>query len=164
MLVFTLKYGGRAETAVEVGRLMGEALLPTDFFEGITAVVPVPLAPGRERRRGYNQSERLARGIALATGLKLETDVVRRTVENPSQTRLRYEERRENVADIFTLHDDGPIENRHILLVDDILTTGATLLSCGRELSKARGVRISILTLALATHHFPVSDGGMVTP
>lgn len=164
LLVLNLKYSHRPETGVQLGRFMAAALLPTGLFEGIDLIVPVPLSAERERKRGYNQSLMLARGIAEATGIGVAADVVARVVDNPSQTRLRTEERRENVKNIFALRDARRIARRHILLVDDLLTTGATLLSCGSELAKAEGVRLSILTLAQAGRHGYVRDGGMATP
>lgn len=153
-IFFQLKYYNRPRVGRFFGRIMANDLLDTDFFEGIDVIVPLPLHRHKERRRGYNQSHELARGVSEVTGLPLETDAVRRVVDNPTQTHLTHQERRENVRDIFQLIQPERLAGRHILLVDDVLTTSATLLSCGTELAKAEGVRISILALGLAGHHF----------
>lgn len=132
---------------------MAQDLLDTDFFDGIDFIVPVPLHRKKMRQRGYNQSAELAHGIAELTGLPVREDLVSRVVDTPTQTRLTAEERRENVRDAFRLLQPAAVANRHILLVDDVLTTNATILSCAEELVKATGVRISVLTLALAGQH-----------
>ncbi len=153
-LFFNLKYYDRPQVGRYFGRLMAADVVSYGFFEGIDCIIPLPLSRQRERRRGYNQSYELACGVADYTGLPVETQAVVRTVDNPSQTRKRSFERQENVRDIFSLRDAGRLSHRHVLLVDDILTTGATLLSCAREIAKAEDVRISILVLGLAGRHF----------
>lgn len=151
--LLSLKYYDNPAVGVSFGRIMAAELAPTGFFEGIDLIVPLPLARSKERRRGYNQSERLARGISEVTGLRVERRAVRRVVANPTQTNLTHEERRLNVEGVFALHDAERIEGKHLLLVDDVITSGATSLSCARELCKARGVRLSVLALALAGSH-----------
>ena len=151
--IFQLKYYGRASVGHYFGRIMAADLLPTDFFRTIDCIVPIPLARSRFRQRGYNQSELLAEGIAELTKLPVETEAVIRVVSNPTQTNLSARQRIENVAGIFSLQRPELLANRHVLLVDDILTTGSTLLSCAEEIAKAPGVRISILVLGLAGHH-----------
>lgn len=131
-----------------MGRVMACDLIRTDFFNGIDFIIPVPLSRQKERKRGYNQCLWLARGIAEITGIPIHTDSVSRIISNPSQTTLSHSERRTNVANIFKVEHPENIENRHILLVDDVITTGATLLSCAEAISQCRNVNISILTLA----------------
>lgn len=163
-VLLRLKYFHAPASGVALGRLMARDVLPTGFFRGVDAIVPVPLTPQRLRRRGYNQSERLARGIADVTGLPVETQAVRRVVERPSQTTLHGRSRRENVEGVFRLADPARVAGRHLLMVDDVLTTGSTLLALGRTLMEAGGVRLSVLTLALAGAHHVVEDGGIATP
>lgn len=153
-IFFRLKYYDRPQVGRYFGRLMAADLAATGFFESIDCIVPLPLSRQRERRRRYNQSLELARGVSEYVGLPIENQAVVRVVDNPSQTRKRTDERHENVRGIFSLRDAERLAWRHVLLVDDILTTGATLLSCARELAKADGIRISVLVLGLAGSHF----------
>lgn len=145
VLVYALKYSSHPEYGYYLGRLLvGE--LPQQFFDGIEAIIPIPLARKRLRRRGYNQSEMIARGVASLTGLPVLTDVVERLRFTASQTQLAGWERMENVAGVFNLRCGEKIAGRHVLVVDDVLTTGATMMSCCNELLKAGGVTLSVLT------------------
>lgn len=151
-LLHSLKYYGHPEVGDHMGRLLAEELKKKDFFDGIDLVVPMPLHWRRFLKRGYNQSTHLARGIAGATGLPLETRGVRRVRNNPSQTRLPAAvSRRQNVEGIFRLTPRGEtlFRDRHVLLVDDTLTTGSTLLACGQEIARV-AKELSICTLAYA--------------
>ncbi len=149
-VVLGLKYHGRREVGQVMGRMMAIDVLEQGFFEGVEAIVPVPLAKQRQHRRGYNQSELLARGVAEVTGLPVWTDVVERVVDNRTQTHLSRAERRENVEGIFRLCCPDVIAGKHLLLVDDVVTTGATLASCMETLALAGGVTFSVLCLAVA--------------
>lgn len=135
------------------GRMMACDLADTDFFSTIDLIVPVPLSAQRRRQRGYNQAAQLALGIAAATGLPVCEEAVERHVDNPTQTHLNAHERSQNVKDIFRLVRPELVAGRHILLVDDILTTGSTILSCAETLAEAGGVRFSILTMGLSRHY-----------
>ncbi|MDO4929896.1 MAG: ComF family protein [Bacteroidales bacterium] len=158
-IFFQLKYYNRPRVGRFFGRIMARDLLDTDFFDTVDVIIPLPLHAKKERKRGYNQSLLLAQGISEVTGLPIDTTAIVRWVDNPTQTQLTPEERRENVQGIFHLAHPERVANRHVLLVDDVLTTNATLLSCGRELVRAGGVSISILTLGLAGQHaFPAKD------
>ena len=154
-----LKYRNRPQIGIIFGRLMAGDLMDTDFFKDIDVVVPIPLAKERLRQRGYNQSEMLAKGVCEITHLPLDTQSVLRTVSNPTQTRLNAQERKANVSHIFTLSPHHQLAHKHILLIDDILTTGATLISCAQEIAKAEEVCISVLTLGLAGSHFSIERG-----
>lgn len=144
-MVYDMKYHDRPDIGVALGRLMATELQSAGFFDGIDLLVPVPLAPRRERQRGYNQSRQLALGVSEVTGLAVSDCAVRRTVFKGSQTELSRWDRQENVEDVFRLRDADTLRGRHVLLIDDIVTTGATVTACARELQKAEGVRISIL-------------------
>ena len=149
--IHLLKYGGRPDIGVELGRAMAAELSATGFFEGIDVLVPVPLHRRKQRQRGYNQSEQLANGVATVTGLPVETGAVERCKDTASQTHKSVYERWENVEGIFRLLHPERLAGRHVLLIDDVLTTGATLCACAEAVAQAPGVSISILALATAS-------------
>ena len=151
-ILFELKYHNHPEVGKTLGRMMAEELKATNFFNGIDLIVPIPLSRKKERQRGYNQSDWIAWGISEATGIPTDTTSVVRTKSNPSQTTLDHRQRRENVRDIFAVRHPGNLEGRHILLVDDVITTGATMLSCAEAIARACRVRFSVLSLAWAGH------------
>ena len=151
-ILFELKYHNHPEVGKTMGRIMAEELKATSFFDGIDLIVPIPLSRKKERQRGYNQSDWIAWGISEATGIPTDTTSVVRTKSNPSQTTLDHRQRRENVRDIFAVRHPESLEGRHILLVDDVITTGATMLSCAETIARACRVRFSVLSLAWAGH------------
>lgn len=158
-LLDAIKYQHQPQLAVELGKMMAQELIATDFFEGIDALQAIPLHPNRERKRGYNQSELIAQGISSITGLPI-VHYVRRIIDNPSQTLLQHNERRANVTGIFEATfsnkkakdtNDLRKEPLHILLIDDVITTGATTKSCGLALAEAiPDLRLSVLSFAYA--------------
>lgn len=147
--IYSMKYNARPETGECLGRMFAEEIVQSGFFEGIDLIVPIPLAHKRERQRGYNQSMMIARGIHEVTDIRIEPKAVKRTMFEVSQTRKNWWERRENVDNVFKLVRPESVSGKHLLLVDDIMTTGATLTACARELLKAGDVKISVLTLGL---------------
>ena len=149
-ILYEMKYKNHPEIGEVMGRLMARELQMSNFFEGIDGIIPVPLAKKRQRQRGYNQSHELAKGISEITGSPIYNKVVKRTVFEGSQTSLGRWERNENVEQVFELQDAPTIQGKHLLLVDDVVTTGATVIACAKELCKAGGVRISVLSLGLA--------------
>lgn len=146
-ILYELKYRDHPEIGVEMGQLTAREFSETDFFEGIDMIVPVPLARKRQHHRGYNQSMEIAKGISRITGIPISYQVVRRTKFEKSQTQMRQWERQENVANVFEVKDIETLRGRHVLLVDDVITTGATMTACAREILKAEGTRISLLSL-----------------
>ncbi len=146
-LIYEMKYNGRPEIGERLGVIMARQILGTGFFDGVDAIVPMPITRKRLWQRGYNQSQKIAEGIKTITSLPIYNNVVRRMSFKKSQTSESRWERMENVEGAFRLVRPELISGRHILLVDDIVTTGATIISCGRELAKADGVRISVLSL-----------------
>lgn len=149
-LLYELKYRGNFRLGVYLGRCMAAEMLPTGFFEGIDYIMPVPLHERRRKQRGYNQSEKLAEGISRLTGIPLSKDLMIRLRQTETQTRKGNYERWMNVKDVFECPSPGQLEGKHILLVDDVMTTGATLVACADALSGIPRLRISVLTLALA--------------
>ena len=145
-IVYAMKYGQRPDIGEDMGRLMANEMQIAHFFDDIDLLLPVPLSRKRLRQRGYNQSEQLAVGISDITQLPVVTGVLLRRHFRQSQTSLNRQERQENVAGMFHLKDDTPLRHRHVLLIDDICTTGATLTACADALKQVEGIRISVLT------------------
>ena len=152
-IVYDFKYRGMKNTAVEMGRIAAEEISPSGFFDDIDAIVPLPLNKTRFRERGYNQSERIAYGISLVTGIPVETKYVIRRSFKTSQTSLSKIERPDNVKDVFCLgekYDD--MQGKHILIVDDVVTTGATTAACAKVVLQIPDTKVSIFALGHTTH------------
>ena len=148
-IIYQMKYNGRSDIGEVMGRMAAEEFAANDFFGDIDLIIPVPLAKKRERQRGYNQSEFVARGVASVTGLPVVCDAVKRLSFKESQTQKSLRERMENVEDAFQLTGKVNLQNRHVLMVDDIVTSGATICSCAKPLLSAGGLRISVLSLGV---------------
>jgi ComF family protein len=148
-LIHSLKYGGRADIGKELGNLLGIELKGSCFSE-IDCIIPVPLHQAKKRARGYNQSEMIAEGLGVSLIKPIIKQVLVRSVYTETQTRKTVEERRENVKEAFRLINPDPLIGKHILLVDDVVTTGSTLTACSDELLKIPGVKVSIAVLAYA--------------
>ncbi len=149
-LLHALKYKRHLQSGKFLGQLMGARLSESGFR--CDAIVPVPLHPVKHRTRGYNQSAVLARGIADMLHCPVCENVLRRTVHNPTQTQKSRYDRWVNVDGIFESVPGNRLQNHHLLLVDDVVTTGATLEAAGQELLKIQGVRLSVATAAYAFH------------
>lgn len=144
-----MKYHGRKDVCFRMGQMMADELRTSGFFHGVDSLVPVPLHPKRLRQRGYNQSEWLAEGISSRTGIQICKNVLCRQRNNPTQTHKSAFERWLNAEHLFglTAYSES-LKGKHIILIDDVLTTGATLEACAEALSEIEHIRISILTLA----------------
>lgn len=149
-LIHSLKYKGIKEVGFELGRIYGLSLRSSGFTDGIDLIIPVPLHQLKERIRGFNQSEIISMGIAEATSLPVDTRALVRTSVSATQTKRSRYERWENVEGIFQVADRHSIEAKHVLLVDDVITTGSTIESCTNELLKIEGVKVSVVALAYA--------------
>ena len=149
-ILYEMKYKSHPEIGVVMGRMMAKELMKSGLFEDIDALVPVPLAKKREHERGYNQSLELAKGVSEVTQLPIANQVVRRTKFVDSQTHRGRWERNENVENVFELVDGDSLSGKHVLLIDDVVTTGATIIACAQEMQKASNVRISVLALGFA--------------
>ena len=147
-LIHQLKYKDHPEVGERFAYMAAKDIEATGFFDGIDAIVPLPLSRKKERRRGYNQCDYIAAGISRATGIPVIKGAVTRTTSNETQTHKNRDERWKNVVGIFSLADATLIEGKHILLIDDILTTGATLANCASTIQQGCSCRTSILTLA----------------
>lgn len=151
-LVYAFKYEQKDDVARFMGKMMGQELGNVGFYEGIDYIVPVPLTLKREMTRGYNQCTELAKGISSITGIKIAERILKRTHFKKSQTKLDGIARKTNIEGAFALDKKaGLVANSHILLVDDIITTGATTIECCKVLQKIQGIRISILSLGIVS-------------
>lgn len=150
LAIYKLKYYDRPDIGYALGRIFGRELAAEDFFDDVDVIVPVPLAPKRERQRGYNQSVAIAEGIGREAHIQVDTKSLRRTTFEKSQTMLSREEREKNVSGVFETSPSCGLIGKRILLVDDVCTTGATLTACANVISKLPGVRIYAATLAFA--------------
>ena len=149
-LLAALKYRGRSSLGHFLGRCMATELLFSGFYQGIDCIVPVPLHPRKQKRRGYNQSEVLAEGISAITGIPVFPHLLYRNQDTHTQTHKGGRERWASVGNVFGCKEPGLLEDKHVLLVDDVLTTGATMVACADALGQVPGLRISVLTLALS--------------
>jgi ComF family protein len=149
-LIHNLKYNGIKEIGPELGKIYASSLSSSGFTKDMDIIIPVPLHPSRQRQRGFNQSYLIASGIAEVTGLPLCTGLLRRVSLSGTQTRRSRYERWMNVEGIFSVTDPEKLAGRHILLVDDVITTGSTIESCAGELLKIGGVKVSVVALAYA--------------
>jgi len=149
-LIHNLKYNGIEEIGYEIGRIYGLSLRDSGFTDDIDLVIPVPLHPSKKRKRGYNQSDTISEGIAGAAGLNVNKNSLVRSMVSPTQTRRSRYERWTNVEGIFKVVEPEKLIGQHILLVDDVITTGSTIESCANELLKVEGVKVSAVALAFA--------------
>lgn len=149
-VVHKMKYADRPEIGYQLGRQAAIEFQYADFFDGIDIIIPIPLHPRRMRERGYNQSEYIARGISDVTGIPVDTTHVVRTRNTPQQALQTGEERRRNVADAFLVNHPEQLYRKHILLVDDLVTTGETMRSCLKAMKKFRGATFSVFALCKA--------------
>jgi ComF family protein len=147
-VLIELKYHQHQQAGIWLGRLLGHQLLASERFSHIDTVVPVPLHRKKERQRGYNQAGLLAAGIAAVCQLQVVTTAVARQAFTGTQTHKGRADRLENLENAFTLVQPTALQHRHVLLVDDVLTTGATLESCGRAILQASPATLSIATVA----------------
>lgn len=149
-IIHELKYRHNPSIGTYIGELCGNNLKGSSFISEIDLIVPVPLHPKRQKQRGYNQSLEICKGISKNTGIPIDCNTLIRKINNPSQTKNKRIDRWQNVEDIFTLTDYETLENKHILLVDDIITTGSTIESCAKEILKCRGSSVSIYAVGTA--------------
>lgn len=150
--IYKLKYLNSPDIGLRVGQWMAEAMEKTDFLTDIDAIIPVPLAPQRERERGYNQSERIATALGHYSHKPVLRKVLARDKFMKSQTQEDRWERNDNVKEVFHLLDANRVKGLHVLLIDDVMTTGATVTACAQELQKAGDVRISVACIGFVDH------------
>ena len=150
-LLHALKYKGRSEIGVYLGKRFGNELITESDFSHFDCIIPVPLHRDKLKKRGYNQSEMIARGMSKAMDIPVDTKTLVRSTFTETQTKKSRIERWENVKSVFAVNAGSNLNGRHVLLVDDVLTTGATIEGCAQALLKEYPtVKISVATLAFA--------------
>ena len=132
------------------GRKISEHIITNNLYSHIDYIIPVPLHTNRIKQRGYNQSELIANKIAECLGSTVNSTNLYRAYDNPSQTHKSFTERQQNVKGIFALHDSTMFSNKTVLLVDDVFTTGSTIIDCCRALNQSPNIKIHIFTATVA--------------
>ena len=148
-LIHLLKYKNKPEIGVFLGELYGSELIDVEKLKDVDFIIPVPLHPKKQRLRGYNQSEEFSKGLSKMLGSPV-INLLKRKVFTETQTKKTREERWNNVKDVFEILDCNRVIGKHIILTDDVVTTGATLEACMLALKKCGDVKISVLTLGIA--------------
>ena len=149
-VVHNIKYKNQKNLAVLLGELYGESLSQSPLFRKVEVIVPVPLHPKKEFQRGYNQSDLFAKGLSNAMHIPWIKHALKRTKYTATQTKKSKMERLENVLNVFELKDTLNIQGKHVLLVDDVLTSGATLDVCGNKILELPNTKLSLATIAIA--------------
>ncbi len=149
-LIHSLKYKDDQESGIQLGYLYGKEITKSSQYPQIDFIIPVPLHPKKQKKRGYNQSDCIADGLAKAMEVKYLDNVLFRTVNTQTQTKKHKDERWENVKGVFDVQNPELIKGKHILLVDDVITTGATIEHCALTLIEKTNCKVSIGCLARA--------------
>ncbi|MDB4902724.1 MAG: amidophosphoribosyltransferase [Mucilaginibacter sp.] len=149
-LMHQFKYKGMHEIGNLLGNIAGEQLTKNEIFNAVDYIIPVPLHKKRLKQRGFNQSACFATGLAQKLNAAVEDDNLARAIATETQTHKSRFARFENMQEVFTVKNPDKLINKHILLVDDIITTGSTLEACGLQLLKIPGLKLSIATIAYA--------------
>lgn len=146
-ILYRIKYEKRGDIGREMGKLMGYYLRKSPAFENVDIILPIPLHPKKQSLRGFNQASLLAEGMSETMEIPWLSNVLKRKRNNPSQTKLSRENRITNSKSLFEVVQSNQIEGKNVLLVDDLVTTGATLESCGMEILEAGAKNLFISTL-----------------
>lgn len=149
-LLHELKYNNRKDIGVYLGKLFAYDLAQIKWQQNIDMIIPVPLHPEKEALRGYNQSTLLAEGMSAVWNIPVANDLLYRTRNTESQTQKTRAERIENMEGAFAVKSEASLAHKHVLLIDDVLTTGATLESCAHAILKVTGTQVSIATIGVA--------------
>lgn len=147
-LLHQLKYRGNRKIGYYFGRQMGLACKSSKRFDGADGVLALPLHPKKEKLRGYNQADLLCQGFAETSGIPFLRNAVQRNRATATQTRKSRLERWQNMEGRFSIKNHTQLENKKLILIDDVVTTGATLEACGEALLQVKGLELAILTLA----------------
>lgn len=149
-LLQELKYNNNTEVGICLGEIMGDSLKNASILSDIDIIIPIPLHPKKEYKRGYNQSYFFAKGISDIIEIPIAEKNLKRVVFTETQTNKTRIERWENVEDIFVIKNPDNLKGKHILLVDDVVTTGATAESCAKVLLEIEDVKVSFVSIAVA--------------
>ena len=145
-----MKFADQPMIGYQLGKLAAIEFQYADFFDEIDVIVPMPLHPRRLRERGYNQSEYIAKGISEITGIPIDTTHVTRVRNTPQQAMQSGDDRKQNVADAFAVNHPEQMYRKHILIVDDLITTGETMRECMKAMKRFRGAKFSVFALCKA--------------
>lgn len=149
-MLHNLKYQGMHRIGTDLGEMSAVKMRETGFYKGITALVPVPMHSAKKKQRGYNQSEVIAQKISEVLNLPVLNDVLIKNKITDTQTNKGRQERLDNIRASFLFNSEFNLEKEHILLIDDVSTTGATLEACIQSLQKGGAPEISVFTIAIA--------------
>lgn len=149
-LIHQLKYKSKPQIGEVLGSILGSQLAASHTFSSVDVVIPVTLHEAKRRKRGYNQAYHIALGVASSLGVEALEHGLIRTKNTSTQTKKSREERVKNMRKVFQIANPEHLEGKHILLVDDVVTTGSTLESCALQLLTVKQVKMSIATLAFA--------------
>ena len=149
-MIHALKYEENQEVGIYLGKQIGYEIEDCEFLKNIDYILPVPLHPKKEKLRGYNQSMCIAKGIQEILDIEVDTKTLTRTVDTESQTKKNKYSRWENVGEVFQIGNEGTSNHKHVLLIDDVVTTGSTLESCITALQQIEGIKVSVVTIAIA--------------
>lgn len=148
-LIQHAKYNNRPDMAIHLARLYASEILETGFFDGIDVIVPVPMWCLKKFNRGYNQAEKIAHGLSEVTGLPIENNVLYARLPHTTQTHFTAMQRMKNIGGVYGVRNANRLAGKHILIVDDVFTTGATLRECAAQIHReAPTATVSVLTLA----------------
>ena len=151
-ILHQLKYKGNKDIGIDLGLHFGSVLSSVSSISTIDYIVPVPLHPNKFRKRGYNQSKMIAIGLSQVLNIPIETKSLIRCIENTTQTKKGVIERWTNTSDVFAVQNKEAFADKHILLVDDVLTTGSTVEACAKAILQTPKAKLSFVSLALASN------------
>ena len=149
-MIHALKYEENKEVGIYLGKQIAYEIGESEFLKHIDYIIAVPLHPKKEKLRGYNQSMCIAKGIQEIMKTEIDSTTLQRTVDTESQTKKNKYSRWVNVGEVFQITDVEKLKNKHILVIDDVVTTGSTLESCAHTLQQIKGIKVSIVTIAIA--------------
>jgi ComF family protein len=149
-IIHKLKYDGLTDAGLLMGKIYATGLTESGFLNDIDLIIPVPLHPSKKRKRGFNQCDYICDGISGISGIPVNRTSLIRVTRSDTQTRKSRYDRWLNVEGIFEVKGEEELSGKHLLLVDDVITTGSTIEACANELLKVKDVKVSVIALAVA--------------
>ena len=147
-IIHQIKYRGNTDLGIAMGEVLGATLMKSTLFTDVNLLLPVPLHPKKERLRGYNQCDLLLTGLGAVMNIPIVKNKLIRKKHNSTQTKKNRYERYINSKEVFYITDIKALQNKHVLIVDDVITTGATIEACASVLLDVDGLKLSVATLA----------------
>ncbi len=149
-IIHAFKYRGNENAAIFLGEKLGEALIKSTRFKSIDVIIPVPLHPSKLKKRGFNQAEKIAQGISHIMQIPVDSTSLERSHNTETQTKKGLFSRWENVNSIFNVSNPEKIAGKHVLLVDDVITSGSTIEACANQILHVQDTKVSLTSLAVA--------------